>query len=63
MFRICTITNKSQELAEVLGNTPEGMEVSLIDEGNVHNWSVVMDGPEGSPYQVCRAITGSLLPC
>jgi Ubiquitin-conjugating enzyme len=41
-----------QELAEVLGNPPEGITVNLIDEGNVHNWNIVMDGPEGSPYQV-----------
>jgi ubiquitin-protein ligase len=46
-----------QELAEVTGNPPAGIKVSLVDEGNVHNWNIVMDGPEGSPYAVCTTIT------
>lgn len=29
------------------------MTVGLVDEANVHNWDIVMDGPEGSPYVVC----------
>ncbi|EPE36696.1 UBC-like protein [Glarea lozoyensis ATCC 20868] len=41
----------TKELAEVLGNPPEGIAVNLVDEGNVHNWNIVMDGPEGSPYE------------
>jgi len=40
----------AKELAEVLGNPPEGIAVSLVDESNVHNWNIVLDGPEGSPY-------------
>ena len=48
---------QSQELAEVLGNPPEGIAVKLVDEGNVHNWDIVIDGPEGSPYQVCKILT------
>jgi ubiquitin-protein ligase len=24
-----------------------------VDEANVHNWNIIMDGPEGSPYAVC----------
>lgn len=31
---------------------PAGIKVSLVDESNVHNWNVVLDGPEGSPYAV-----------
>ncbi|KAF4626495.1 hypothetical protein G7Y89_g11667 [Cudoniella acicularis] len=40
----------SKELAEVTTNPPAGITVSLVDEANVHNWNIVMDGPEGSPY-------------
>jgi hypothetical protein len=28
------------------------MTIALIDESNVHNWEIIMDGPEGSPYVV-----------
>ncbi|PBP23601.1 ubiquitin-conjugating enzyme [Diplocarpon rosae] len=42
--------SKDQELADVTANPPAGIKVSLVDEGNVHNWNIVMDGPEGSPY-------------
>jgi ubiquitin-protein ligase len=45
-----------QELAEVTSNPPAGIKVSLVDEGNVHNWNIVMDGPEGSPYAVSATI-------
>jgi ubiquitin-conjugating enzyme E2 D/E len=40
----------SKELAEVTTNPPAGIKVSLVDEANVHNWNIIMDGPEGSPY-------------
>lgn len=46
-----------QELAEVTSNPPAGIKVSLVDESNVHNWNIVMDGPEGSPYAVCTLPT------
>jgi hypothetical protein len=28
------------------------MTIGLLDESNVHNWEIIMDGPEGSPYVV-----------
>jgi len=34
----------------VTTNPPTGIKVSLVDEANVHNWNIVLDGPEGSPY-------------
>lgn len=34
-------------------NPPAGMTIALVDESNVHNWDITMDGPEGSPYVVC----------
>jgi len=40
----------SKELAEVTTSPPAGIKVSLVDEANVHNWNIIMDGPEGSPY-------------
>lgn len=29
---------------------PEGMTVSLLDESDIYNWQVTMEGPEGSLY-------------
>ncbi|TVY36164.1 Ubiquitin-conjugating enzyme E2 [Lachnellula occidentalis] len=40
----------SKELAEVTTSPPAGIKVSLVDDNNVHNWNIVMDGPEDSPY-------------
>ncbi|TVY32881.1 Ubiquitin conjugating enzyme E2 B [Lachnellula subtilissima] len=40
----------SKELAEVTTTPPAGIKVSLVDDNNVHNWNIIMDGPEGSPY-------------
>jgi len=40
----------TKELQEVTDSPPAGMKVSLVDEANVHNWNIVMDGPDGSPY-------------
>ncbi|KAI9050684.1 hypothetical protein LZ554_004804 [Drepanopeziza brunnea f. sp. 'monogermtubi'] len=40
----------AKELAEAIANPPTGIRVNLIDDNNVHNWNVVMDGPDGSPY-------------
>ena len=31
---------------------PEGMTVSLVDESDIYNWQVTMEGPEGSLYAV-----------
>ena len=45
-----------QEYAEVTANPPAGMKVSLVDEANVHSWSIVMDGPADSPYAVSLPI-------
>jgi ubiquitin-conjugating enzyme E2 D/E len=39
-------------LAEVTTSPPEGIKISLVDEANIHNWNITMDGPEGSPYAV-----------
>ncbi|TVY65749.1 Ubiquitin-conjugating enzyme E2, partial [Lachnellula suecica] len=39
-----------KELAEVTTTPLPGIQVNLVDESNVHNWNIVMDGPEGSPY-------------
>jgi len=38
-----------KEFGEVSQNPPTGIKVSLIDD-DIHNWSVLLDGPEGSPY-------------
>ena len=42
----------AQEFAEVTSNPPAGMTIGLVDESNLHNWDITMDGPEGSPYVV-----------
>lgn len=33
---------------------PEGITIELADESNLYEWKVYMEGPEGSPYQVCQ---------
>ncbi|KAG0649620.1 Ubiquitin-conjugating enzyme E2 14 [Hyphodiscus hymeniophilus] len=43
----------TKELAEVTSDPPVGIKVSLVDESNVHNWNVILDGPPDSPYAVC----------
>ncbi|KAH7336686.1 putative ubiquitin-conjugating enzyme E2 14 [Rhexocercosporidium sp. MPI-PUGE-AT-0058] len=40
----------AKELAEVTESPPAGIKVTLVDEANIHNWNIVMDGPDGSPY-------------
>ena len=35
------------------------MTVSLIDESDLHKWTITMDGPPGSPYAVCKKISTS----
>lgn len=39
------------------GSPPAGIKVSLVNDANVHEWKVVMDGPENSPYAVCLSIS------
>jgi len=41
----------AKELAEVTQTPPEGIKVSLVDDNNVHNWSITIDGPANSPYE------------
>lgn len=33
------------------------MIVALIDESDLHKWTVTMDGPPGSPYAVRKNIS------
>jgi hypothetical protein len=37
------------------------MTVALIDESDLHKWTVTMDGPPGSPYAVCENIWSSIV--
>ena len=39
---------------------PEGMTVSLLDESDIYNWQVTMEGPEGSLYAVRSSFPGAL---
>ncbi|OQD76099.1 hypothetical protein PENDEC_c005G03852 [Penicillium decumbens] len=41
----------AKELAELVESPPEGISVELVDESNLYEWKVHMEGPEGSPYQ------------
>lgn len=56
-----TPANPPQELAEVTENPPTGIEVKLVDDNNVHNWNIVLDGPEGTPYAVHLPLSFSVL--
>lgn len=44
--------NVLQELAELTESPPAGITVELVDESNLYEWKVYMEGPEGSPYHV-----------
>jgi hypothetical protein len=44
--------NALQELAELIESPPAGISVELVDESNLYEWKVYMEGPEGSPYHV-----------
>jgi ubiquitin-protein ligase len=44
-----------KEYTEVTKDPPAGVQVTM-DETNVHNWHIVLDGPDGSPYAVIIAI-------
>ncbi|KAI9783549.1 MAG: hypothetical protein M1839_003719 [Geoglossum umbratile] len=39
-----------KELAEVTKDPPEGTSVSLINEADIYNWDIQLEGPEDSPY-------------
>jgi ubiquitin-conjugating enzyme E2 D/E len=41
----------AKELAELTESPPAGISVELVDESNLYEWKVHMEGPEGSPYQ------------
>jgi ubiquitin-protein ligase len=40
---------------------PNGMIVGLIDESDLHKWTITMDGPPGSPYAVCKKISKAIV--
>jgi len=40
----------TKEYAEVTAAPPAGIKVSLVDESNVMNWNIIMDGPADTPY-------------
>jgi hypothetical protein len=37
------------------------MIVGLIDESDLHKWTITMDGPPGSPYAVCKNISQTVV--
>ena len=37
------------------------MIVALIDESDLHKWTITMDGPPGSPYAVCKNISKTIV--
>ncbi|KAJ5103503.1 hypothetical protein N7532_004032 [Penicillium argentinense] len=41
----------AKELSELTASPPDGITVTLLDEANLYEWKVLMEGPEGSPYQ------------
>ena len=46
-----------KEYADLIKSPPNGMTVALIDESDLHKWTITMDGPPGSPYAVCKTIS------
>ena len=30
------------------------MRISLPSDADIHQWQILIDGPKGSPYEVCR---------
>ncbi|KAI9771617.1 MAG: hypothetical protein M1840_001832 [Geoglossum simile] len=40
----------AKELAEVTRDPPEGTKVSLINEADMYNWDITLEGPKDSPY-------------
>ncbi len=49
--------NRVQELGEITNNPLPGVQVSLVKDGNIHEWNIIMDGPGGSPYVVSNIQT------
>ncbi|KAF2396165.1 signal peptidase I [Trichodelitschia bisporula] len=39
-----------KELTDCTQAPPTGMKIHLLDEQDIHQWEVVMDGPDGSAY-------------
>ena len=39
------------------------MRVSLPSESDMHQWQILIDGPKGSPYEVCRLLSQSPTHC
>jgi hypothetical protein len=39
------------------------MIVGLIDESDLHKWTITMDGPPGSPYAVRENISKNFVAC
>jgi hypothetical protein len=39
------------------------MIVALIDESDLHKWTITMDGPPGSPYAVRENISKTFVAC
>ena len=33
------------------------MRISLPSEADIHQWQILIDGPRGSPYEVCRLVS------
>lgn len=52
MFHESAEADRLQELGEITSNPLPGVQVSLVKDGNIHEWNIIMDGPEGSPYAV-----------
>ena len=42
-----------QEYADIQKKPLDGMRVSLPSEADIHQWQILIDGPKGSPYEVC----------
>jgi hypothetical protein len=41
-----------KELAEITASPQEGIRVSLLNDTDIHNWKIILEGPKGSPYEV-----------
>jgi len=51
-----------KELGEIEASPMTGIRVSLVDDGNLHNLNVVLDGPAKSPYAGGKFILLLVLP-
>ena len=60
---ICLVSvNAAQELAELVESPPEGIKVELVNEADLYDWKVYLNGPENSPFQVCSCSLPLLRP-